>query len=74
MPKVTMKFNLPEEETELNQAMHGTDAHYVLCELDQKLRNKLKHGDLTEEAHKELQELRDLLREECFENGINLNE
>lgn len=73
MPSVTMRFNLPEEETELEHALHGADAIIVLYEIDQKLRNRLKHGVLTEEAHTELQEMRDLLREKCFDNGVNLN-
>jgi hypothetical protein len=43
MPKATLQFNLPEEHQEHQDAVHGSDWKFVVWDLDQFLRNKLKY-------------------------------
>lgn len=45
MPKVTLKFNLPEEEEQFKEACQPWKR--VVQELDRSLRHKVKYEDLT---------------------------
>lgn len=45
MPKVTMEFNLPDEQGELDYAMKGREALSVLCNIESLIRSHLKHGE-----------------------------
>ena len=45
MAKGVLYFNLPEEETEFQQATDGFKLYAFLWDLDMFLRNKVKHGD-----------------------------
>jgi len=42
--KATLEFNLPEEEEEHLDAIHGTDWKLVVWDLDQLLRSYIKYG------------------------------
>ena len=42
--KATLEFNLPEEEQEHRDAIEGTSWKLAVWDLDQILRNALKHG------------------------------
>ena len=44
MPRVTLNFNLPEEEQEHRDALDGTNWKLVACDIDQILRNAIKYG------------------------------
>ena len=58
---VTHQFDYYEERDELRDLMRWRDARYVLHEIDQDLRSKLKHGNnewLTDEAQVFLEDLR----------------
>lgn len=44
MPKVTLTFDCPEEEIELRQALNGARWEGVVWDLDQWLREVVKHG------------------------------
>jgi hypothetical protein len=44
MPKATLEFNLPEEEQEHRDAIEGTMWKLAVWDLDQILRDALKHG------------------------------
>ena len=50
MAKVTLEFNLPEEETDLNMAIKASDYCYALGDYARWLRDKVKHGHIPEEA------------------------
>lgn len=41
----TLTFQLPEEQDEFKYAIHGRDWRSVICDLDEDLRLKIKHGD-----------------------------
>ena len=63
--KVTMTFTLPEDDQEHRDALQGPAYHRALHEIDDYLRNRLKHGTLSEELRNELEALRLLLLEEA---------
>lgn len=63
MPKVILEFTTPEEKEELEWAMKGFDNFMVVEGIDDFLRAKIKHADLTELEEKIYQEVRDKLWE-----------
>ena len=63
MPHVTIRFRLPDEQTELNAAMLGGEAKAAIWEIDQYCRGVLKHGEPSDEVRKHLQLIRDMLRD-----------
>ena len=63
MPKATLSFSLPEERDEFYSAENGGLFRLVVYELDQFLRQKLKHEQLTEKEDEIYQALRDKLNE-----------
>ena len=42
---VTQEFDPYEDKQELNRFMRRDDAFSILCDVDQELRKKLKHGE-----------------------------
>jgi hypothetical protein len=55
--KATLEFNLPEDQTDFNQACDGAMLSILLWEIDQRLRGIVKHGSGTVDA----QEIRDMI-------------
>lgn len=43
--KATLEFNLPEDKAELDLATMAGEMFSTICEVDNILRNHLKHGD-----------------------------
>ena len=41
--KATLKFNLPEEQYQFNSAVNGCQWHDLVSDLDEKLRQEIKH-------------------------------
>jgi len=69
-----LKFNLPEEQTEFDNAVNGWKWSVVVWELDQHLRSQLKYNDkLTEEQYDALQEVRDKLHELKHEHSLSFD-
>lgn len=71
MPKLKLKFKLPEEQSEANLALKGGDYFVVLHDLDQKLRDITKYnnnpfngGKATEEQIQLAEQIRQYLREQ----------
>jgi hypothetical protein len=62
MPKATLSFTLPEEQSEFTAAVEGAAARMLIWEIDQHCRGLIKHGDLPEEIDRHLQEIRDMIR------------
>jgi len=67
--KAILEFNLPEDEEQFNVASKGMDWALVVWDIDQLLRNKLKHGAPTHHVHL-LEELRDTLNNLVEEKGL----
>jgi len=61
-------FDLPEERYEYALAYHGSDFYSCLSDLDEWLRNEIKHGD----KH-ELQPARDKLHEIMESRSVSLD-
>lgn len=72
MPKVTIEFQLPEEQEELKDAQKGTEYNIVLFDIDQYLRNEIKHGNHLQVEYDIFQRVRDKLHELLNEREINL--
>jgi len=61
------------EEQKFNVYIKALELYDVIYELDQHLRSRLKHGNLTGEVDKEVQEIRDKLHEELSERNCSTN-
>ena len=69
-----LKFNLPDEQPEFDNAVNGWKWFVVTWELDQHLRSQLKYNDeLTEEQYDALQEVRDKLWEIVNEHSLSFD-
>lgn len=60
--RATLEFNLPDDQDAFRHAAHATDLYRWLCDVQEHLRDRLKHGELGEEAERELEDVRDLLQ------------
>lgn len=67
MPSATLKFNLPEEENEYNDAVNGGKYVSIIQELDNYLRGIIKYEDASNAKeklrHQHFQEVRDKIHE-----------
>jgi len=61
--KATLEFNLPEENEEHFDALNGSKWRALLQDLDNELRLKMKHGELSEEAYKAYEYIRNWIHE-----------
>jgi molecular chaperone GrpE (heat shock protein) len=68
--KAILKFDLPEEQEEFNDAVNGNAFKAVIWELDQWMRSQLKHGDLPDDVHEKVQEIRDQLHSILNDNNV----
>lgn len=60
MPKVTLNYNLPEEQEEFKRAIEGMDAHLCLWDIAQDIfRPARKHGYPDSEISKLLEKIGD---------------
>ena len=60
--KAILEFNLPDEQSDFDNAVDGYKWSLAAWELDQHLRSQLKYNDeLTEEQYDTCQEIRDKL-------------
>lgn len=69
MPKVTLRFNLPEETHEFNLANKGHFYADVIDDLDDYLRSKIKYGSegMSDEQYQVYEEIRKKLTELRYE-------
>ena len=74
MVTAILKFDLNTERYEHELALHGADWSFVVMELDNWLRGKLKHGNLHPEADAALQSARDLLYDWMAHYGVSLDD
>ena len=61
MPKATLKFDLPDEQSDFDAALHGRESLSALWDIDQHCRGLLKHGSLTAEEARLAKEVRALI-------------
>lgn len=48
MPRVSLEFDLPEEQEEFDLAYHGARLSVIIEDLDNYLRNRMKYDELDE--------------------------
>lgn len=65
--KAILRFDLPEDQSEFDAAIHGREAISALWDIDQRCRSALKHGDPSEETAAILREIREMIPPECLE-------
>ena len=68
--KAILEFNLPEDEEQFNVASKGMDWALVVWDIDQLLRNKLKHGDIFPNTRAELEKIRKTINEMLADRGL----
>ena len=73
MAKVTIEFDSIEDKEEMEMCLNGMKWYLLAWELDQYLRNRLKHEVLSEDAYKALDEARDKLHELRSEDGLTFD-
>ena len=67
MSEITLKFKLPEEREEADEAVNAGKAYSVLSKIDNYCRSAIKHHEITDATERYLQDVRDII---C-EGGIN---
>jgi hypothetical protein len=73
MAKVTLEFDLHEEETNLKDALDGYKWRGVVWEMDSKLRNELKYNEkLSKQVRKTYEQLRSDIRELLSDNELTM--
>lgn len=75
MPKVILEFDSFEDSQELKDALDGGKWKNVVWELNQYLRNKIKHptDSMTDESLKELEKVSSELSEIIHDNRLHLD-
>ena len=71
--KATLTFNLPEEQSEFNDAVKGTDYLYALNKICEYLRSELKYNqNLTDIEWKVIEKVREEFNGILTDNEIKL--
>ena len=65
--KAILEFNLPEEELEYKEANQGVHWHNLICDLDEHLRQSIKH-----DGKNEYQPIRDWLNSKLADRNLSL--
>jgi hypothetical protein len=73
MPKATLSYDLPEEQTDFDMATHATDMWVILSDLDNELRSHLKYDSHPEWDNKTVEEIREILLNAMTERCVNFN-
>ena len=67
MPKLTLTYQLPDEQSDFDAARLGRQALTTLWEIDQRCRSLLKHGEPTEPEERLAEQIRAMIPAECLE-------
>jgi len=71
--KAKLEFELPEENEEHLSAVNGSSWKSLAFAHDQALRSKLKHGNLSEDVLKVLEELREDFNSDRLSRGLSFD-
>jgi hypothetical protein len=69
--KATLEFNLPDEKEEFETATRAGRYVSALWHIGQNLRQKIKHGQLTEQEYKVYEEVRDMFWGALRDEGVD---
>ena len=69
--KVTYEFNLPEDQSELEQMQQADKYHSIIWDFKQYLRNRVKYNtdDLTQPEYELLEDLREQFHQLINDHG-----
>lgn len=68
MPVITIRYSLPDEQSEYDAARLGSAACRTLWDIDQRLRSLLKHGQPSGETAELAEEIRSMIPAELLED------
>lgn len=72
--KAKLTFNLPDEESEFQDAINGNAYKAVIWELDQFLRSQLKHQEMPDEVSVKVLQIRDELHSILQDHSITMDQ
>ena len=72
MPTATLRFRLPDDEGEFRDAVEGARAKGLVMPIDDHLATEIKGGELGHDVETAYQELREWLRSQCADHGLDL--
>lgn len=67
MPVATLRYTLPDEQSEFDAARQGMEAKQTLWQIDQTCRSLLKHGEPTAEERRLAEQIRAMIPGEMLE-------
>lgn len=70
--KVTLEFNLPEDQEEFDIHRQAMDFFVVLSDLDQELRAMIKYGEISDEKREAYEIVRTMLLEYCEDRSVKI--
>jgi hypothetical protein len=73
MAKVTIEFNTIEEQHELELCINASKWYSIVSDYSEYLRTKIKYGELSDDAYKAIEEVREKLHELLNDEGLKLN-
>ena len=71
MPKATLTFDLPQENSEYNAAVYGEDWKLVAYEFSMYMRNLLKYGHKLKTADEALEHMKDQFWSLCKDRSLD---
>ena len=72
--KAILEFELPRDKENFDASAKGMEWALVVWEIDQLLRNKLKHGELFPNTRETLEKIRDTLNDMLVDKGLTYPE
>jgi hypothetical protein len=73
MPKVTIEFNSIDEQHELELCINASKWYSIVWDYSEYLRTKIKYDELSDDAYKAIEEVREKLHELLNDEGLKLN-
>lgn len=74
MPKVILKFELPEEQEEFNMALHGSDYRCVIWDTLEEIRKIVKYSseEHSDEFMQGLEKAREFIYEQLQDRNLEM--
>ena len=73
MAKVTIEFNSIEEQQELELCINASKWYSIVWDYSEYLRTKIKYGELSDDAYKAIEEVREKLHELLNDEGLKID-
>lgn len=72
--KAVLEFDLPEDNTDFQAAINGSNYQSAIWEYDQLLRSEMKYKELSEDTYKAYEYCRDKLRKILEQDNIYIEQ